>query len=240
MGNRRRRNSKHTAQATKKPQDQASANAASVAAPDLPSPDAGEDAFVFKGAERIHYLENLVSKQLDLYTWCEEKVTTLATIDTILLGGATLFVGRIKSDTFAPRSTNSCIDTICKFVESNFTIFMVFMMFVPILISLGLTLWHVIPKMRSGTTASTIKNHRSSAGIHKYKDNKEYMKRLDEILEKEIVADLARQIYGMNTNIWKNQISIKIAVWLDLIGLAGFLLIMLYLVFTGNGFVLFS
>ena len=30
-----------------------------------------DNAFHFNGAERIHYLENLVSKQFDLYTWCE-------------------------------------------------------------------------------------------------------------------------------------------------------------------------
>lgn len=36
--------------------------------------------------KKIEYLESIVSKQLDLYNWCEEKVSTLATIDSILLG----------------------------------------------------------------------------------------------------------------------------------------------------------
>lgn len=240
MGSRRWRNKKQNSQSTNRHQNHPSSDSAPVSISDASSPDTGENIFVFRGAERIHYLENLVSKQLELYTWCEEKVTTLATIDTILLGGATLFVGKIKSNTFILPTSNSIGDIIRRFIESNFSIFVVLMMFVPIFISLGLTLWHVIPKMRSGTTASAIKNHRSSAGIHKYRDNKEYMKRLDEIFENEIVADLARQIYGMNTNIWRNQFSIKVAVWFDLVGLAGFLFSMVYLVLTGNGSVIFG
>lgn len=198
------------------------------------------NTFKLVGADRIHYLEGLVSKQLELYTWCEEKVTTLATIDAILLAGATLFVEHIKSEVFPVRDPSDCIDNILIFIENNFTIFMVLFMLLPIFISLGITLWHVIPKMSSGASPPTARNHRSSKGIHSYKDIPEYKVRMDTISEEEIYIDLLRQIYGMNNNIWRNQISIKVAVFFDLIGLLGFLFIMFYLIINGNGPIIFS
>lgn len=195
------------------------------------------NVFYFEGAERICYLENLVSKQLDLYTWCEEKVTTLATIDSILLASATLFVEHIRSGDFPQRIQETWLSKLQIIIENNFSAIMVLFIIFPIFISLGITLWHVIPKMSSGATPNTIRNHRSSSGIHKYKDIPEYKSRIDLITGEEIYEDLIRQIYGMNNNIWKNQISIKIAVYFDLIGLFGFFLVMLYLVFNGSGLV---
>lgn len=192
-----------------------------------------------KGIERIHYLENLMSKQLELYTWCEEKVTTLATIDTILLGGAIIFVGRIKTNTFPARSLTTCWEQVLGFFESNFAIVMVIWVLVPLFASLAITLLHVIPKMRSGKTPRAIKNHRSTVGIRKYKDKNEYKQRLDSMSIDDIYHDLVRQIYGMNANIWKNQVSIKFAVLLDLLGLIGFAFILVYLAFTGNLSVIF-
>ena len=44
----------------------------------------------------------------------------------------------------------------------------------------------------------------------------------------DIYNDIIRQIYGMNKNIWKNQLSIKWAVRFDLFGLVGFIAIIIY------------
>jgi hypothetical protein len=198
------------------------------------------NAFDFSGSERIRYLDSLVSKQLELYTWCEEKVTTLATINAILLAGATLFVEHIKNGSFAKRISKAWQDGIQIFVEENFSKLMVVFILLPIFISLGISLWHVIPKMRSGKSPSNIRNHRSSAGIYKYGSISAYKNRLDSISTDEIYEDLVRQIYGMNTNIWNNQRSIKVAVFFDLVGLAGFFGVLLYLVFCGTGSNIFN
>jgi len=48
--------------------------------------------FIKDDKKKIDYLESVVSKQLELYNWFEAKVSTLATINTILLGAATLFL----------------------------------------------------------------------------------------------------------------------------------------------------
>ncbi len=191
-------------------------------------------AFCFLGAERIHYLEGLVSKQLELYTWCEEKVTTLATIDAILLAGATLFIEHIKSGIFPKRVADTFLNNILMSIEQNFVVLTLLFILFPIFVSLGIALFHVIPKMSSGASPSTARNHRSSRGIHSYKDIQEYKNRMDSISADDIYIDLLRQIYGMNINIWRNQFSIKVAVYCDLVGLLGFICIMLYMIFNGN------
>ena len=236
----RKKQSKSRTHANRQKQNSAPPRAPSATAPTqsavvLPAP-----VSKFEGTERINYLENLVSKQLDLYTWCEEKIATLATIDTILLAGATLFVGRIKSNIFPLRVPDNYLKQIMNFIENNFTIVMVFVMFVPIFFSLGLTLLHVIPKMGNVSTKSPQPNHRSSNGIRQFKSREEYKKYFYSLPASRICDDLLIQIYGMNTNIWKNQKLIKLAVTFDLVGLVGFLVIMLYLVFTGNSSVIFS
>jgi hypothetical protein len=83
-------------------------------------------------------------------------------------------------------------------------------------------------------------NHRSSNGIRQFRTSDEYKEYLYSMPVSKICDDLAIQIHGMNINIWKNQRTIKLAVYFDLIGLVGFLLIMLYCIFTGNSSVIFS
>ena len=193
----------------------------------------------FEGEERIHYLESLVSKQFELYSWCETKMNTLAIIDSIILTGAIIFVDRMKVGVFPQRTIDSWLRTMQVFMESHFSYVLVLLILVPVFMSLGLSLWHIIPKMRSNATPKTISNHRSSVGINRYGDIPSYKKRIDDLNEQDIYEDLVRQIFGMNKNVWRNQKSIRLAVWLDLIGLAGFFLSFVYLVICGIGFSLF-
>ena len=147
---------------------------------------------------KIHYLEGLVTKQLDLYNWCEEKVSTLATIDSILLGAAILFVEKIMKI----GKSATCNDKIANAVIISFVLF-------PLFFSLAIALWHIRPKM--GKASNTGRpNHRSSNGIRHFSNAIHYRESLS------------------NYNIWKNQKSIKIAVFLDIIGLFGFIVIIVY------------
>ncbi len=166
--------------------------------------------------EKIQYLENIVGKQLALYNWCEEKVSTLATIDSILLAAATLFIDKMnffsKGGTIQTKILNTGI---------------IVLMLLPLFVSLAIALWHIRPKM--GHASNTGKpNHRSSNGIRHFPDKKAYGDHLSKMTTTEICEDLSNQIYGMNNNIWTNQKSIKKAVFLDLISLFGFFAVMVY------------
>ena len=203
------------------------------------TPSHDEATYIFSGGNRIQYLENLTVHQLELYNWCEDKVTTLATMDAILLSGATLFVEHVKTGNFPTRTATDWLSTILSWIEKSFPLIMVILIILPIFVSLGITLFHVIPKMRSGATVNTYKNHRSSAGIQRFNSKEEYKHRLDTISVDELYQDLIWQIYGMNKNVWKNQKSIRAAVICDLLGLFGFFFVVLYLVFNGNGSTIF-
>jgi hypothetical protein len=174
--------------------------------------------------DKIEYFEGIVSKQLNLYIWCEQKVNTLATINAIMLTAATLFVEYTKSSMSSQKDDVSNIENL----EGNFHIIMILIIVLPIFISLGITLWHVIPKMRSGANPKTVHIHRSVSGIHSFNDFQEYKNHLSNLSRNDIYNDIIRQIYGMNKNIWKNQISIKWAVRFDLVGLGGFIIIIIY------------
>lgn len=175
----------------------------------------GDSFYDLSFSQKIAYLENLVTKQLDLYSWCEEKVSTLATIDSILLGAATIFI-----DNFVHVSDEN----------RTISIILILLVLVPLFASLSIALWHIRPKMGKASNYGR-PNHRSSNGIRHYKDADEYRKVISNLSKDELYEDLARQIYGMNQNIWKNQQSIKNAVFCDLIGIFGFFVMIIYWAF---------
>lgn len=166
--------------------------------------------------EKIQYLENIVGKQLDLYNWCEEKVSTLATLDSILLAAATLFIDNMNF--FKAENTLQ---------ERIINIGIVALILLPLFISLSIALWHIRPKMGNASNKGR-PNHRSSNGIRHFPDKKTYGNHLSSMTATEICEDLANQIYGMNHNIWVNQKSIKRAVLFDLISIVGFFIVIVY------------
>lgn len=168
------------------------------------------------GPNRVRYLEDLVSKQLDLYNWCEEKVSTLATIDSILLGAATIFIEKVI-----------VVGETATLVNKILNVVMIAVVLLPLFISLAIALWHIRPKMGKRSNKGR-PNHRSSNGIRHFTNASEYQSKLLSMSDDEICDDLIKQIYGMNTNIWRNQRSIKKAVVFDLIGLVGFLAMIIY------------
>lgn len=160
----------------------------------------------------IHYLEGIVSKQLELYNWCEEKVSILATIDSILIGAAIVFIDKLK--TVPNPQTVNTVNWV--------TFWTAIAILSPLFISLGIVLWRIRPKMGKQSNYGR-PNHRSSNGIRHNSNSSTYRDLLDRLSYNEIHEDLARQIYGMNNNIWVDQLSIKAAVIFDLIGLVVFI-----------------
>ena len=173
--------------------------------------------------DKIEYFEGIVSKQLDLYIWCEEKVNTLATINAIMLTAATFFVEYTESNVSTQADGVS-------YIGVHFKLIMILIMVLPIFISLAITLFHVIPKMRSRNFVSPKDNpiHRSVVGIRSFETWQKYKNYLDKLTEDNIYEQIVRQIYGMNKNIWKNQLSIKWAVIFDIFGLFGFIVVIIY------------
>jgi len=167
--------------------------------------------------EKLQYLEGLVSKQLDLYDWCEAKVSTLATIDAILVGAATVFFDKVKLQSAVP-------SIWIHLGNAGMVICLLF----PLFLSLALSIWHIRPKMSSGKANANRPNHRSSNGIRQFKNKEEYGAYLTTLTYKDLCEDLSNQIFGMNHNIWENRNLIDKAVKLDLIGLSSFLIIVLY------------
>lgn len=163
--------------------------------------------------KRVSYLNRILDKQFELYSWCETKVATLTTMDSILIGASLIFIdGMIENN--AEKTLQYLIISL--------------VVLVPFLISLTIALWHIRPKM--GTVSNNGRpNHRTSNGIRHSKDSNAYRKMLDELTDDELFEDLTRQIYGMNQNIWKNQKSIKCAVAFDMVGLLAFLAMIIYL-----------
>jgi len=184
-----------------------------VSIDELPKPYFAED-----NEKKFQYLERLDAKQLDLYDWCETKVSTLATIDTILFGVATLFLDKIMFVNEVNNARLTILNTV-----------MVLLLLTPLFISLIIALWHIRPKMGKGKATSTRSNHRSVSGIHHFKSKDAYKTHFEKLTIKELCEDLISKIYGMNNNIWKNQKSIKIAVLFDLIGLTNFFGIIIYI-----------
>lgn len=169
--------------------------------------------FQIANADKIAYLEGIVGKQLDLYNWCEEKVSTLATIDSILIAVATLLIDKV---TFFDIAT-------CKHAKlANAVVLSILLL--PLFLSMGITLWHIRPKMGNASNTGT-PNHRSSNGIRHFQNKAAYRDRLSTISAEEICNELSNQIYGMNGHIWTNQLSIKTAVVLDIISLVGFFVV---------------
>lgn len=206
---------------------------------DRPEQAAGLHDYRFIGSQKIDYLESIAARQLDLYAWCEDKVGTLATINSVLLAGATLLVGHVKNGSFPVRTADTIVNQIRIAIEGNFAVITTFGLLL-FFMSLGIALYHVIPKMYSGASSSRLRNHRSVVGINKYKTVEEYKERLDTMSEEDLYDDLVRQIYGVNKHIWRNQRSIRVAVYLDLAGLLVFLCALAYLAFNGNGLTILS
>ena len=161
--------------------------------------------------EKITYLESVDDKQFWMYDWCEAKVGTLATIDTILLAILSFIFEKLKESSYP-----------CKLFEIIQTVLM-FVTLISLSVSLIIALLHIRPKM--GKTSNKGRpNHRSSNGIRHWSNKESYYEAYDDLTCELICKDLAYQIYGMNVNIWKNQKTIKVAVTLDIISVIGFLL----------------
>jgi hypothetical protein len=180
--------------------------------------------FAVDDDNKIQYLERLSQKQLDLYDWNETKVNTLVLVDSVLLGAATLYLDKINIMRTEPSLW---------FTLGN--IILVLVLLLPLCFSLIIALFHIADKMSSGKANSSDRlNHRAISKIDMFKTNFDYIDEVRKLTASQICEDLCNQIYGMNKNILKTQKTLKKAVYLDIIGLVGFVFTILYIIIVSR------
>jgi hypothetical protein len=126
----------------------------------------------------------------DLYNWCETKIQSLITVDSILLGALIVTInGHLKLNDW----TNALAVGIAAALLTS---------------SLAISLWHIEPKMDS--KVGNYDNPRSSIGIAMMTKEEYYQKHMQLTCE-EMIYYNCLQTKGMNKIIMTNQRAIRIA-----------------------------
>lgn len=165
-------------------------------------------------AEHVAFITDVLDKRYLLYEWCEAKINTLATMNSILIAAIFAVTG-----------------TFLK-ISSPWNVAAIGLCFGSILFSLVVVLWHIIPTMRSGSFKRGTKNLRSVVGISEHKSFSEYVDAVLGSVELRRFEAIAQQVYGMNKNIMRNQRAIRAAVIADLAGICFFLAFVFTYFFT--------
>lgn len=144
-------------------------------------------------------------RRYGLYTWCEDKIKTLVTVDSILYGALFIILGK---------------DNVFPVVPGMHWHFLaVAGAFASLTASLVISIWHIEPKMDS--KVGNIENPRTSIGINSLSKD-EYFARLMSLELQDMIKYNAWQIKGMNKIIMKNQRAIRVAVLCTILGVAFF------------------
>lgn len=160
------------------------------------------------------FIHDVLDKRYALYEWCEEKINTLATMNSILV--AALFA-----------VSGGFIDA-----KYWFNLVALILCFLAVLFSLVVVLWHIIPTMRSGRLPKGSRNLRSVVGVSEFESTKHYMAAVLESTDMARFEAAANQVLGMNRNIMKNQRAIRLAVFADMAGLGFFIVFVGTYLFT--------
>lgn len=144
------------------------------------------------------FVLDILDKKYRIYDWCEQKISTLVTIDGLLLGALFLAV-----DTSAIQ---------------GWKMFTLFGLSIALLLgSILISLWHVVPLMYSGR--SHPKNPRTSYGTEAYESNEEYGRAVMALRIEDMIRLDTDQIRGMNKNIMRDQRAIRWAARLTMLAL---------------------
>jgi hypothetical protein len=174
--------------------------------------------------EKIDYLLNLVSKQNIMYDMCANKVSTLATISAIFIGAIIILISRggIIDQTSNIDATALVLNKVIVLLPLLF-----------FLISLAISIWYVgpdkiiNPKWIKMKDVDFMPNHRAVYGIVQHNSIKGYKKYISTLTAKDICNHIIGQIYVLNEIIWSIQRKLILAVIFNLIGIAGFAIILL-------------
>jgi len=153
----------------------------------------------------LEYSADINRHRYDLYMWCESKIYSLITVDSLLFGALFLVVG-----------TRVHVTSVINKCDLGFTV-------ACLAASLVISLWHIEPKMDS--RVGNYDNPRSSIGIAK-KSKEEYLETLMKLDLSKMIEFNSSQIMGMNKIIMGNQRAIKFASVATIIGLFGFIVLM--------------
>jgi hypothetical protein len=180
-------------------------HAVEISAPD-PADNAGTNVAA-DARDLLGYAQELVSKQYDLYQWCETKVQSLVTVNGLLLGGFFLLIDRFALVGRGERALAFSTAGI-------------------LAMSLLLALHHLIPRLDS--RVGNTDNPRSVIGIKAFKNKDAFYQRFVQLDYDLMLQYTTNQLYGMNLNIVRNDRVIRRAVYLTMLGVLGFVALFIW------------
>jgi len=163
-----------------------------------------------KDKETIDYFKDLFEDKLKIYHYCEYQLNRIAFANSIFIAALAVLIGG---------NNNMGLDT--------WTV----ILFIPFIVSLGITLWCAIPKFLkpwNEAYKSTETDHRSIYGIKNFKKIEDYKKYLSELAPQKTYDEIIAQIYKMNDTIIYDYKGITAAVASGLFGLVVFICYLLF------------
>jgi len=146
---------------------------------------------------------SVLERRYDSYNWLEAKVLTLVTLNGLLLTGFFVLI------------------TQTQLSKNQFLLTVAFISIIPLVISLSLAIYNVIPKLNSGLIQNP--NIRTIYGTNQFRDSAEYFTKFMNLDLKEMVRLNTEQIRGMTANIIKSNKEIRIAAGCSIFSLVFFL-----------------
>lgn len=157
----------------------------------------------------LQFTGDVLDKRYNIYGWCETKVNNLIALNGLLLAAIFVVVGF---------SSKRPIDNFCALTQNMSTAGAILFLCV----SLFKALAHIRPKMNSGT--GTGMNPRSVIGTIRHKNWAAFEKQVRGLSVDKMISCNIEQIYGMSSNIMRNDRAIRSAAMFSVLGLICFLL----------------
>ncbi|MCL2063950.1 MAG: hypothetical protein FWG98_06220 [Candidatus Cloacimonetes bacterium] len=155
--------------------------------------------------ETIDYFKGILSYKFKLYNYCEQQLNRLAFVNSIFIAAMAVLINN-------------------NVLELNIYTIIVFL---PFLVSLGITLINTIPKFMTNGIDRGVSDHRTIYGIDRITNIHDYKEYILKLKPEKIYDELIHQIYRINSTIVQDYKAIKLAVIFDLVGLLFFVILLI-------------
>jgi len=155
---------------------------------------------------------DILEKKYNLYEWTHNKLNTLVSINSLVIGGILVLS---TSDKF-------------KLHETRLDHVLFVLPIITLVTSIGMSLWSTLPKMDAGIGNRQFRNLRQVVGTDTYTPV-QYLDTISGLTLRDMVVQNVNQIKGMNRIIMKNQLELRRVTFLVLISFA---LIIVWIAYT--------
>ena len=149
----------------------------------------------------LEFTLGIIDRKYQLYEWTETKISTLISIDGLIVGGVLVLAAQ---DNFGIGSSS--------WDKLFFVAPLVVLAF-----SIMFSLAHTVPKMDSGIGNLNFRNLRQVAATERFTPE-EYLERIGHLTLREMIVQNSNQIKGMNSIIMTNQRELRRAVLSTIVG----------------------